>query len=354
MRVRSFFISLLVALSACCWNFQASSQTTTTVTVFWTTGWCSICGPTVGNYACASGSGSGQWNAGIRTFFDPVPAAGNTVCNVDVTVNKVDCGLTNLCVLLNGNSLGCLPPTVGSNCSCGACWPLFYSKPECPFTGYVYGGINTIDLNNVGNLCVNNCVIDITYSTTCNCLILPINLLAFNAKYNGNTVDVTWTTASETNNDYFTIERSFDEENFVTIGTVKGAGTSSHENQYSIEDSETYSGLVYYRLKQTDNDGSFEYSDLVSLNVEYQNDFFTLAPNPASDATELSFYSFRNEDVTIGLYDAMGRLSRTVTVNSNPGLNIVSMDTHHLQKGIYHVVLTGANKVRSTKLVIDK
>lgn len=353
MKVRFFFISLLIALNAF-WSFQASSQATVTVTVFWTTGWCNICGPTTGNYACAIGSGSGNWNAGIRTFADPVPA-GETVCQVDVTVNKVDCGLTNLCVLLNGNSLGCLPPTVGSNCSCGACWPLFYSKAECPFGSYVYGGINTIDLNNVGNLCVNNCVIDITYSSSCNCLIpLPIDLLSFNAKYNGSTVDLTWATASETNNDYFTIERSLDEENFVTIGTVKGKGRSSFENQYSIEDIEPYSGLAYYRLKQTDNNGKSEYSDLVSLNIEYEDNFFTLAPNPAIDMTELSFYSFRNEDITVVMYDATGRLVRTVSVKSNPGLNIISMDTHHLQKGIYHVVLTGVDKVRTSKLVIDR
>ena len=158
------------------------SQTISTSTVFWTTGWCNICGPTTGNYACASGSGSGNWNAGVRTFLDPVPS-GHIVCAISVEVNKVDCGLTSMCVLLNGINVQCQNVGVGTNCNCGACWPQTYARNLCPFTSYVYGGINTLDLNPVGNLCVNNAVITIFSNPNCvGPCIIPLELLVEDPK----------------------------------------------------------------------------------------------------------------------------------------------------------------------------
>src|SRR6266513_2905615 len=84
------FVSCLFIFSS------AKAQVIITNTVTWTSGWCNICGLTNGNYACAQGSGSPNWNAGIRTFVAPA-LPGQVVTGVCVTVNKVDCGLSNLC-----------------------------------------------------------------------------------------------------------------------------------------------------------------------------------------------------------------------------------------------------------------
>lgn len=152
------------------------AQTISTTTVTWSTGWCNICGPTTGNYACETGSGSGNWNNGVRTFMDPTPV-GHSICAVYVQVNKVDCGLTSMCVLLNGVTIQCQPVGVGSNCSCGACWPQTYQMTQCPFPSYIKGGINTLDLNPVGNLCVSSAVITLFSNPTCtgSCvMILPL------------------------------------------------------------------------------------------------------------------------------------------------------------------------------------
>ena len=145
------------------------SQVVITNTVTWTTGWCNICGPQTGNYACAQGSGSGNWNNGIRTFATAIPP-GNVVTGVCVTVNKVDCGLTNLCVNINGVLIGCQNVPPGTNCQCGTCWPMTFCQTfPCPtgLPNFVLNGNNQIQLVNTGNLCVNNAVITLTYMTCC-------------------------------------------------------------------------------------------------------------------------------------------------------------------------------------------
>ncbi|MDG1475608.1 MAG: BNR-repeat neuraminidase N-terminal domain-containing protein, partial [Vicingaceae bacterium] len=89
--------------------------------------------------------------------------------------------------------------------------------------------------------------------------LLPIELLSYSVACTGNTVQLDWITASELNNDYFTIERSVDAINFEAIATVDGSGNSSSIHNYSWSDDNPINGTVYYRLKQTDFNGAFEY-----------------------------------------------------------------------------------------------
>ena len=97
---------------------------------------------------------------------------------------------------------------------------------------------------------------------------LPVELLFFNATLNGKVVDLTWSTASELNNDYFTVERSVDGFNWENVVQVSGAGTTNQTTNYSDADTRPYNGLSYYRLKQNDLDGEFSYSDIVSVVVD--------------------------------------------------------------------------------------
>lgn len=100
-----------------------------------------------------------------------------------------------------------------------------------------------------------------------NCgIALPIELISFEAKMNNNKqVDIFWATASELNNDFFTIERSADGVNWEIVTTAAGAGNSIYRIDYAAYDSRPLSGISYYRLKQTDFDGAFEYSNIVSV-----------------------------------------------------------------------------------------
>ena len=95
-----------------------------------------------------------------------------------------------------------------------------------------------------------------------NIITLPITLLSFDAEKQVNSVLLNWVTVSEINNDYFTIEKSTNGIDFISVGTVKGSGNSTEKNEYSLVDAKPYNGVSYYRLKQTDYNGSFTYSDI--------------------------------------------------------------------------------------------
>jgi gliding motility-associated-like protein len=154
-------------------NVAKSQVSVFTTTLTWTTGWCNICGPQTGNYACnPPWSGSGTWNNGIRTFVTAIPP-GQVVTAVCVTINKVNCGYTNLCVSINGVTIGCQPPTPPGNCSCGACFPeTFCANYPCPtgLAGFVNNGTNTLQLGlpgNQGPICVNNAIVTLSYQACC-------------------------------------------------------------------------------------------------------------------------------------------------------------------------------------------
>ena len=115
--------------------------------------------------------------------------------------------------------------------------------------------------------------------------IVPVELLAFTASVMNSEVQLFWSTASELNNRGFEIERSVnDNNNFVTVGFVDGKGSSSEINYYSFLDNPQLSGAnqIYYRLKQIDFDGTFSYSDVISVNFDVPAEFVLSQnyPNP--------------------------------------------------------------------------
>jgi len=141
----------------------------------------------------------------------------------------------------------------------------------------VLSGANVSDSTNWGNATViNPCV---SCSTA-----LPIELISFKAACNKGSVYLEWVTASEINNDYFTLERSRDAINWTIVGTVDGAGNSNQNIIYSYVDNKPYNGVSYYRLKQTDFNGQFEYSNIISVICidDFTGDI-NVYPNPFSD-----------------------------------------------------------------------
>ena len=118
---------------------------------------------------------------------------------------------------------------------------------------------------------------------------LPIELLDFNAEVSDeDLIDLSWTTASEINNDFFTIERSRDAVDFDIMVTVPGAGNSNEMLYYEAEDTDPMLGVSYYRLKQTDYDGQHSYSKIVSVkNLKELN--FNVMPNPTTERLTVTF-----------------------------------------------------------------
>jgi hypothetical protein len=139
--------------------------------------------------------------------------------------------------------------------------------------------------------------------------VLPIGLLYFNAIQVKDAVLIKWTTASETNNDYFVVERSNDAVNFHGIGVIHGAGNSMQFLNYKLYDREGLNGIIYYRLKQVDLDGAFTYSKIVPLSFEY-NSGFSVYPNLISQHSfEVTIHhENRKGPVDILLYTLSGVL----------------------------------------------
>ncbi|MBN9292919.1 MAG: T9SS type A sorting domain-containing protein [Flavobacteriia bacterium] len=136
---------------------------------------------------------------------------------------------------------------------------------------------------------------------------LPVQLTKFTADPDIYSVKLSWTTASERDNDYFTLERSADGSYFEVIATVKGAGTSSTVNNYLYRDENLPAGTYYYRLKQTDLDGKSELFDIISTVVaERTATEVNIYPNPSSDG----YFTIENTEVFSGelvIYNSLGQ-----------------------------------------------
>jgi hypothetical protein len=180
---------------------------------------------------------------------------------------------------------------------------------------------------------------------------LPIELVSFDAQPNGNSVDVTWQTASEINNDYFTVEKSSDGVNFEFVAEIDGAGNSTSLLSYATVDENPYNGQSFYRLKQTDFDGSFEYSNPVVVNFNSAN-LISIYPNPVLGNNQRFTIDYTNLNETVSsiqMIDELGRIVYSQTANSN---NQIIISTENLGSGVYFVkVITTTNQYIS-KVVI--
>ncbi|SHG77082.1 Por secretion system C-terminal sorting domain-containing protein [Chryseolinea serpens] len=115
-------------------------------------------------------------------------------------------------------------------------------------------------------------------------VVLPITLLSFEATPSEGKVHLKWVTASEENNQFFTVQRTVDAKNFVDLDTVAGAGTTNVARSYEWVDHAPYGGNSYYRIMQTDYDGRFTYSKLVSAKIDLESDL-RIYPNPVGRET---------------------------------------------------------------------
>ncbi|MBI3520996.1 MAG: T9SS type A sorting domain-containing protein [Bacteroidetes bacterium] len=177
---------------------------------------------------------------------------------------------------------------------------------------------------------------------------LPIELFAFTAEKVNEHIVLYWSTASEVNNDFFTIEKSSDASHWEEIGTVKGAGTSTTNRYYSFTDENAYQGLNYYRLKQTDYNKNFKYSYIVDVNaLQTKASDFIMYPNPAGKT--VSLYGLQ-KPISINVLDELGqKLDIPVDMDeSSAKLNLEAMT-----QGVYSVTVIGATETITKKLIIQ-
>jgi len=167
---------------------------------------------------------------------------------------------------------------------------------------------------------------------------LPVELTKFEGKAVANTVQLDWATATETNNAHFEVERSADGTKFNAIGQVKGAGTTIDAQQYRFVDENPYAGINYYRLKQVDTDGTYEYIDPIAVAVTNKTDV-RLAPNPVRDVTTI--FALPEGSTQMTLLNYQGKIVRqwnTLNVGQR-------LDFSDLPSGNYVVQITNASGV---------
>jgi len=186
---------------------------------------------------------------------------------------------------------------------------------------------------------------------------VPVELLSFTSEISGNNILLLWETASELNNKGFEIHKSIDLKNWEVIGFVDGAGSSVGLNSYRFMDTESFSLKSYYRIKQTDYDGTFkiygpiqvDVSELLSYSLE-QN-----YPNPFNPITQIKYSIEKEGSVTLKVFDILGNEVGVLVNEVKPaGKYSVNFNAGSLSSGTYFYIITTENFISAKKMLLVK
>ncbi|MEO6819173.1 MAG: T9SS type A sorting domain-containing protein [Ginsengibacter sp.] len=179
--------------------------------------------------------------------------------------------------------------------------------------------------------------------------VLPITLLYFKANATmENTVLLSWSTTSENNNDYFTLDRSKDAINFEKVTTVPSAGNSTIKQDYSFTDKQPYDGVSYYRLTQTDKDGKFSISQIEKVVIGASQFSATASPNPTRDIVQLRISGEIDKDMDYLLIDMSGK----VLMKANISNAVTPINLGNLAQGVYVLkVIRQGKSLQSFKII---
>ena len=200
----------------------------------------------------------------------------------------------------------------------------------------------------------NGCEAQIRFTN----VTLPISWLYFSGQRNASKSLLKWATTSEINSKYFDVERSFDGIHFSKIGQVQSAGTSSSTNNYSFVDGGSIDpaiNIVYYRLRQVDQDERFTYSIVVTLRINQVNTDPKISayPNPFSQHIMLKVITVAASDQTdnVTLYSMEGRILYQKKVQNRGSSTILLDDLPELVQGIYLLKISINGKMYTIKMV---
>lgn len=192
--------------------------------------------------------------------------------------------------------------------------------------------------------------------------VIPVELTSFTAAKIRTGVQLNWTTATETNNLGFDIERSSNGKEYQKIGYMKGNGTTTEKLSYSFVDQTNMTGKQFYRLKQIDLDGRYKYSNVVEVDLSVP-DAFNLSqnyPNPFNPSTIINFGLPVKSDISLSVYNSVGELVKIMANGTYEAGNYdLTFNASELTSGIYFYVLKakGANGnefVQTSKMLFLK
>ena len=185
----------------------------------------------------------------------------------------------------------------------------------------------------------------------------PVELTSFTAGLYNNYIILKWSTATEINNFGFDVERNAEISGWQKIGFVPGSGNSNSTKNYSFTDENIPDvKVLYYRLKQIDNDGKFKYSNIAELKPGNLPHNFSLAqnfPNPFNPGTRIDFYTEKEEQVTLKIFNVLGTEVKTVINEIMPGgLHTVNINASDLVSGVYYYQLVSGNYNAAKKMIL--
>lgn len=272
-------------------------------------------------------NGTPPFSAG-ETFTVTATISGAGVANNEQFTIQVDCAS---CQGTNSQTCPVTASDQGGNFG-GNCTTASFTAPAGSFYGFQV---------------IGSCIAP---NQTCNnspVSVLPVELGSFSAIYANNQVEIKWQTLSELNNDRFEIEHSRDGYHFQSIGIVEGNGTITEAKNYFYFHRLAIKGTHYYRLKQVDIDGTFDYSNVVGVIIDNAGQL-SIYPNPAKDVIYVQQEELDGTS-NFQLMDALGRKLNT-SWNGNAGLYEITLPSE-LPKGTYWLRVERGGKVQTVPVV---
>jgi hypothetical protein len=188
-------------------------------------------------------------------------------------------------------------------------------------------------------------------------LIVPVELLSFNAEIDIDVVTLKWSTATETNNLGFEVLSSSDNQKWNTLAFINGNGTTTLIHNYQFTDQIETSGIYFYKLKQIDFDGTYKYSNTIEILINSPTKF-TLEqnyPNPFNPTTIVKFDLLKDGLVTLEVYDILGRkITTLINEQRTAGRYEQTFDASSLASGVYFYKLQAGDFISAKKMILLK
>lgn len=183
-----------------------------------------------------------------------------------------------------------------------------------------------------------------------NTAALPVDLVSFTGNQVKDQIELAWETASELNNDYFVIERSVDGGDFVELGQVVGAGTTTEYSYYQYVDQAPLNGVNYYRLKQVDFDGQFEYSDIIVIEVKgIKASSISINPTASRNHITINMDTPFENDMMITVTNSVGQV--VLQDNILAGQNLLDIDISNLNAGQFNITFSNKSQIFTHRFI---
>ena len=198
---------------------------------------------------------------------------------------------------------------------------------------------------------------NLTLGADLSCVVLPVELVSFTGQEANTHNLLQWQTMSETDNDYFIVDRSVNGGAWDSIATIDGAGSSTQILDYEYQDYDIHDGISYYRLRQRDFNGTTTASEIIYIVRQPQNGGVTsVYPNPSAGSFDIGYSTTIESTVTIEVLGTGGRVVSVQEVSVVPGKNVLHLDLSTESQGVYAVQVKDNTTGTSTtkRIVIAK